>query len=138
MSKITELSKKLQEVKENVRNQVKAALFEALQPVFTELPEVNSIGWQQYIPYFCDGDACEFSVYAYEPKINDMDYDAYEEWRENEEEDVLLTGVKFQRAQEISEKIIYSIDEELLEMIGEGEVTVYRDGTIKVEYCDHD
>lgn len=38
----------------------------ALDAVFA-FPEVQSIKWQQYTPYFNDGDACEFSIY--EPRV---------------------------------------------------------------------
>jgi mRNA-degrading endonuclease YafQ of YafQ-DinJ toxin-antitoxin module len=39
-----------------------------LEIIFQEVPELNCIAWQQLVPYFNDGDPCEFSVdqiYAY-------------------------------------------------------------------------
>ena len=34
----------------------------AVQNFLDECPEVESVSWTQYTPYFNDGDACEFSV----------------------------------------------------------------------------
>ena len=38
---------------------------EELEPLLRAVlddPRINTIGWRQYTPYFCDGDPCEFSV----------------------------------------------------------------------------
>ena len=37
-------------------------LRDALDSLF-ELPNVKSVRWEQYTPYFNDGDACEFNIY---------------------------------------------------------------------------
>lgn len=39
------------------------AIKEYLREFWEKNPTIKSIKWQQYTPYFNDGDACEFSVY---------------------------------------------------------------------------
>lgn len=58
--------------------QKKEAFTEALKPRFGEVfatimakgNRINSFRWEQYAPYFNDGEACVFSVCADEPDIN--------------------------------------------------------------------
>jgi hypothetical protein len=40
---------------------------------FEEYPGVYSVSWQQYTPYFCDGDACEFSSGHMYCEINEIE-----------------------------------------------------------------
>ena len=96
---------------------------------------IDSFTWQQYTPYFNDGDACVFGVYADDPKINGMDYYeagdyvAYNDPRYEEMQAPYRRIVKF--VNEFSE-------EDLLFMFGDHvEVTVSRDG-IEVDDYDHD
>lgn len=50
----------------------------AVSNFFNNYPEVSAVIWQQYTPYFNDGDTCEFSVH--EPAfLSAADYDAYSE-----------------------------------------------------------
>jgi hypothetical protein len=50
-----------------------------LKPIFKKYPKINAIGWNQYTPYFNDGEECEFEVH--EPAVawdtDEIDY--YEE-----------------------------------------------------------
>lgn len=48
----------------------------AVREVFEKVPEVQSIRWQQYTPYFNDGDACEFSVNDPSYKFDGVDEEA--------------------------------------------------------------
>jgi len=42
---------------------LRSTLFERMQRVLIELPEIDSIEWNQYTPYFNDGEECTFSVH---------------------------------------------------------------------------
>ena len=49
---------------------------------FEEVPEVGSITWTQYIPYFNDGEPCEFTVsdFSFFPKgEDDEEFDEYDD-----------------------------------------------------------
>ncbi|WP_074344742.1 hypothetical protein [Mycobacteroides abscessus] len=52
-----------------------AELVAALDALFA-FPEVVSVRWTQYTPYFNDGDACTFSVHEARTKLVDTDEDA--------------------------------------------------------------
>lgn len=42
-------------------------------------PGVVSVAWQQYTPYFNDGDACEFGVYGFTVEVTDPPAEAESE-----------------------------------------------------------
>jgi hypothetical protein len=54
---------------------------ELLRPL-VESPRVEAIRWEQYTPYFNDGDICEFGVRAPEIKVNDRPEAEDDEWGE--------------------------------------------------------
>lgn len=58
------------------------AFTEGTREIFQRFPKLQAFRWRQYTPYFNDGDACEFYVYASEPDmkaIGDEDFtDGYE------------------------------------------------------------
>ena len=96
---------------------------------------IDSFTWQQYTPYFNDGDACVFSVYADEPRINDVDpyeTDNFPKYG-TAEYDTFWTPYR------LIANFVTSFSEEDLEfMFGDHvEVTVSRDG-IEVEEYSHD
>lgn len=49
-----------------------------------EVPGVEAVRWQQYTPYFNDGEACEFRIYSAEVKLEGLDEggDYDDGWRE--------------------------------------------------------
>ncbi|MFO0578681.1 MAG: hypothetical protein U1A78_32160 [Polyangia bacterium] len=61
------------------------ALKVALREFFTRFPAVRAIRWQQYTPYFNDGDACTFSVHTPRVRLDD-------ESTEGDYEDGFLTS----------------------------------------------
>jgi ArsR family metal-binding transcriptional regulator len=129
MSKIDELQKNVALFKEQLDQVMKEAfekgrllLSEALTAVFEEYPQVESISWTQYTPYFNDGDACEFSVNSYSIELN-------------------TDEVKIENSEKIKgivTKFLDTIGADSLEQLGEGRVIVLRDGTITVEEYSHD
>ena len=82
MPTITEKYKNLREQKlklqEEVSKMTKVYFAEASKHLFDTHPDLESFSWQQYTPYFNDGDTCTFSVYSDYPTINgDNDYDRF-------------------------------------------------------------
>jgi hypothetical protein len=59
---IEKLKKLKADYRELVEREGKAILKGVLDQFFTKFPNVDSIRWEQYTPYFNDGDACTFSV----------------------------------------------------------------------------
>ncbi|MFC4114140.1 hypothetical protein [Nonomuraea zeae] len=52
---------------------------ELLRPLI-DSPRVEAVRWEQYTPYFNDGDVCEFSVGSPEIKVNDRPAIEDDEW----------------------------------------------------------
>ena len=76
----------LREKQEEIKK-MKKEMLEASNKIFTELtktifedhPKVKSFGWNQYTPYFNDGDTCEFSpnvdyIYINGDNVDDSDW----------------------------------------------------------------
>ena len=50
-----------------------AAVKDAFKDLFDKYPEVRSVVWSQYTPYFNDGDVCYFSVHEFDVNIGTDD-----------------------------------------------------------------
>lgn len=55
--------------------QADPALLVAVIDAVLAFPEVEAIRWDQYTPYFNDGDPCEFSIYEVRVKLVGIDDD---------------------------------------------------------------
>jgi len=64
--RLSQLCNDLSDMKERMRsaaqNEFKPALKELAAVLAVEVPQVESVRWNQYIPGFNDGDACEFTM----------------------------------------------------------------------------
>jgi len=69
------LSDKMTEMRKEMQTEGKKALKLALKEFFSAFPMVEAIRWNQYTPYFNDGDACVFGVYEASIKLTDVDTD---------------------------------------------------------------
>lgn len=49
-------------VKSEFQEKIKIQLFEEFKQFFVDHPEVKTVQWLQYVPFFNDGETCEFSV----------------------------------------------------------------------------
>jgi hypothetical protein len=79
MSKLEALNKLKTEYFEKLKRDGSEALKEAFTELFTKNPELESITWAQYTPYFNDGDACTFSVHGFDIELSE---NAPDEWHE--------------------------------------------------------
>jgi len=114
------------------RKQIGASMIqEGLREVFDTYPEVQSISWAQYTPYFNDGDECKFGVRNDEPDINEIC--GYEIPYTPETKHLVP-------AQELARSILQQIiEEDYKEMFGDHvRVTIKRDGEALIEEYDHD
>jgi len=101
-----------------------------LKPLFEEYPEVNEISWQQYTPYFNDGDSCEFGV-----RNDDIYINGEDEWDMDEED-----RKKFAPAKKAFEDLLTSIPEDFYKDLFGDHMTVIikSDCTVETEEYDHD
>jgi hypothetical protein len=110
-----------------------------LQPLMQKDETIKNISWNQYTPYFNDGDECTFSVYNDDIYVNGEDlYDleGYEQSysRKDREPNNLERTIDEIRA------VLREIPEDFYkDLFGDHvKVTVNRDGTIETEEYDHD
>jgi len=132
IEKISALEKEMNAVLNNGRKEVHAELFKLIdESVFKKFPDVESVGWTQYTPYFNDGEPCYFGVNSdpYSIYVNDeYGYDLDDE-----------ELAKHEDVREYVSDIIDKLSPRILETIyDEGLVIIKRDGSFEVEDYDHE
>lgn len=60
--KIRKLHKQVSKLQNEITKESKKAFKQMTKNVFKQYPELDSFSWQQYTPYFNDGDTCTFSA----------------------------------------------------------------------------
>lgn len=85
--KIKELNKKMAELAEERKLLFQENFKDIFKSTFEENPKLKSIRWQQYTPYFNDGDACYFSVYGFYAEVEGIKSWVYDESRYGGEAD---------------------------------------------------
>jgi len=68
-----ELKQMKAEYDRKLRQEGEAAVKDAFKDIFDKYPEVRSIVWAQYTPYFNDGDACYFGVHDFDVNLGTDD-----------------------------------------------------------------
>ena len=56
-----------------LQHEGKAAVKDAFKDLFDKYPEVRSVVWSQYTPYFNDGEPCYFSVHEFDVNLGTDD-----------------------------------------------------------------
>jgi len=132
MKTIEEFNKGFEELelkKNELQQQFKDSFKELVPKLFENFPLLESVQWDQYTPYFNDGDTCEFSIHDINA-INGVDkYD----------DSIFKSDTYFQAIE--FEKIFFKYfnDDLALYLFGDGvTIILYRNGEYKVEYCEHD
>lgn len=150
LESIKEKIESIKKQKEELVNQLKNDFAPMLKPLFDKTNgKITSIGWNQYTPYFNDGDECMFSVnFDYlningknEYDIDSLDWrikyylEGNEKYPLQEEWDLELFGF----VNEFKE-LLNSIDDDFYkDLFGDHvEVTVNADGTVETSEYDHD
>lgn len=123
---------------------------EATEEIFSKNPKLKSFTWNQFTPYFNDGDTCEFNVYRDTYLINGSDdyLDTWNagNWLEESYEykpDPKEYGLEtVQEVHDIAlglDKVMNLFtDDDLKSLFGDHtSVTVNRDGTIVTDDYDH-
>jgi hypothetical protein len=117
-----------------VKSAGKAAFANELKTLFDSHPELVAVRWNQYTPYFNDGNTCEFGVGGLAYKTTSTPEDAGDledgfDYAWGNESPLLVSLGEFRKG---------FIDEVLLAAFGDHvEITATRDG-IEVEEYSHD
>jgi len=147
MTTLTNLAKKQEDIRNQVKllaqESVKPALKEAFEELKKSTPNLTAIRWQQFTPHFNDGEACEFSVYSPDFQFGvDEDFDGFSTWEGYFDKVTGLDKRGFTKAQaevfvEFSKNL--SNIEEMLHVAFDdhAQVTVTAD-SIEVEEYEHD
>jgi hypothetical protein len=92
----------------------------ACRALFKAHPELESLGWSQYTPFFGGDSPCRFRVLCDEPDINGPD-------------------IQEAKLQGLVAEFLSGFSDEMEGMFGDHvRVTVYRNGRVEREKCEHD
>lgn len=146
MSNIEKITKKFNAALVTYRKETERLSKEAIKEltsvfkelVFDKYPQIESIGWNQETPEWNDGEPCTFIVNYDCVTLNDCPWQEianktdYKDWF-----DEMEPPVTYDTFNELCEKIsniLSGVPEELLETLGEGEITLTRDLTYNGTY----
>ena len=129
MSEFNKIKEMYDSFKSDFQTKLKEAFMNDLQEFFKEYPEVETITFPAYTPYFNDGEECVYKANVYAAEING--YDEY---------DGPKTGKVDKKMYEIVIEMISEVDDDIWEdMVGDHvKVTLSREGVSTEEYSDHD
>lgn len=138
---LSEFRKQKQELEKQISTHGKAALAVTFKKFFEKFPEVAAVRWEQYTPYFNDGDECVFGMNDFDIKLDmvgslkeDSEYedDGWIKSWDAKKGSVAANAINYlNEAFEDCEEIFKST-------FGDGyEITATNDGFEVVEY-DHD
>ncbi len=138
-----QIQQELTALKTQYQTTAKELFSQAFADLFNRWPQLHSIGFKAYTPYFSDGDVCEYSVHNDDPDLN-----GFEEWGDDNDgtdakpnlHKLAKAGDKdAKRCIEDVEETLQAFDNDVYEdVVGDHvSVTITRKG-IKTEECEHD
>lgn len=141
------IKEEMKKLRDEARVKVKNFFINGMNKVFEMYPEVKSVSWLQYTPYFNDGDECTFRAYIDYFGVNG--FDEYSD--EGEEGAIDVIGYdysnggrqyKYHKGQEIYEAIksfLKQLDsDDYKTMFGDHALVIVRKDEIIIEEYDHD
>lgn len=157
-NKFDELLEKQRAIKAEFQQTAQQLFKETTKVFFVENPAVKAIVWNQYTPYFNDGDTCEFSVHepcftnAEGDDLDDISWGEYngdregiwasESWGINNSQaqaDDAYIGVNAQSCYNFSNIITSAeMQDVMLHMFGDHVRVVVTAEGFDVSSCDHD
>ena len=128
-ARLDEVKKKIAVAQEKIKKICQETFNKVSREIFDKYPKLESFGWNQYTPYFMDGDPCEFGVNTSDLNINGI----------NRYEHENLDDCLKKASNEIID-LLSVLDEDFFysEWGDHVEITVHRDGHIEVEEYSHD
>lgn len=61
---IKSIKDQIEQMEKQVSNVCREIIEEKADGLFSKYPQLQTIGWNQFIPYFNDGEPCEFTIYS--------------------------------------------------------------------------
>jgi hypothetical protein len=146
MSNIEEITKKFHVALDTYKKETERLSKEVINEltllfkelVFDKYPQVESIGWNQETPEWNDGEPCTFIVNYDCVTLNDCPFQEignendYKDWFGEGEEPVSYEI--FEELCESISKILCKVPDELLETLGEGQITLMRSLIYRATY----
>jgi hypothetical protein len=131
---LSSLKKKMADIQKKIDTEGKKFLAKAFKDVFKDFPILEKFSWNQYTPYFNDGDSCEF--YA-NTDLSSLTINDVEGWDITQASKGKLAALK-PAAQAVS-AILQEIPQETLEeLYGDGVEVVVTAKGVTIEDYDHD
>jgi hypothetical protein len=119
---VDDFQREVEKMKEALKSKFEGELQGIFTSVFEKYPNISSLKWTQFTPYWNDGEPCEFSVAGI--VIVDQDENETDEYDEDYIPEVKKISNLFERSTEI-----------MLMAFGDHvEITVDRDGVTVEEY----
>ena len=73
LEEIVKSKEEMKVLKDSLSKKIQENFHGMAKELFITYPELKSIGWTQYTPYFNDGETCEFESHSNYPTINGND-----------------------------------------------------------------
>ena len=70
IKEVKEKQKEINDLKKDLHKKSEEAFFMGAKQILDSCPELKSVSWNQYTPYFNDGDTCQFSSNTDYLKVN--------------------------------------------------------------------
>ena len=127
--------KNINSLRADLKNAVQQTFTKMCEGIFLAVPELKTISWTQYAPYFNDGDPCIFNIQNEVSFSKDEwgDVDPFQFYEKSDEE--------LEKCEEITmfENFIYCEVDTLGQLFGEDVfVRIHKDGIQVDEYGEHD
>ena len=83
---LKDMQKELQAVKAEFSKRATVEFTKAIQQIFLEYPQLETIAWTQYSPYFNDGEECTFGVHSSTfSNASPYEFNLWGEWDDEEQ-----------------------------------------------------
>ncbi len=130
-----ELAEKINQFQKESQEKGARIVIDCIVKYLEKYPSVNNISWNQFTPYFNDGEECEFNVNT-EFLINGIDEYDEEDFEEGENSDY-DERVKLHR--ELAEAFSHIEDSVFQFIFGDHkQITIDRNGKINIEEYEHE
>lgn len=150
-TKYTEVKAKIAALRLELKTAAKDAFTDLSKDVFEANPALLSFGWDQYTPYFNDGDECTFSANTSYPSVTIKASDGVEITYDTNQGDYVgkddaeldnpdQYDAEIEAVSPAVQEFLNSFeDDDLKTMFGDHQtITVKRDGTVDTDDYDHE
>lgn len=127
-----EIKAKLEESRKAMEEQARSVFNEEIQTIFAQYPDLKTVSWHQYTPYFNDGDTCHFSCHGEDEVIINED-------SEDEDDYEGQTGGWADKAATEVCELISTLGSDMMEhLFGDHAKVIVSRKKVEVEQYDHD